>query len=48
VSLVSIFVAPPKQFELAFKMFDDNGDGNLDQAEYERVSSIKCIYKQKY
>lgn len=33
-----IIVAPPKQFVLAFKMFDDNGDGNLDQAEYEKVT----------
>jgi len=36
-NLISYFAAPSKQFELAFKMFDNNGDGNLDQEEYERV-----------
>lgn len=33
-----LFLAPSKQFELAFKMFDENGDGNLDQEEYEKVN----------
>ena len=38
-----VIAAPPKQFELAFKMFDDNGDGNLDQVEYEKVCTCKRI-----
>lgn len=37
-------LAPPKQFELAFKMFDDNGDGNLDPEEYEKVGMAISLY----
>ena len=32
--------ASPRHFELAFKMFDGNGDGNLDYAEFERVDDV--------
>ena len=29
--------APPRMFEIAFKMFDLNGDGNLDSSEFGKV-----------
>jgi len=32
-----IFAAPPRMFEIAFKMFDLNGDGDLEFEEFERV-----------
>ncbi|XP_067928469.1 calcium uptake protein 1, mitochondrial-like isoform X2 [Watersipora subatra] len=40
ILLLTLLSTPPKQFELAFKMFDHNGDGNLDRAEYEKVQAI--------
>jgi len=40
ILLLTMLSTPPKQFELAFKMFDDNGDGNLDPEEYEKVQTI--------
>ena len=43
-----IFPAPPKQFELAFKMFDDNGDGNLDPEEYEKVGVVIVLDNSAY
>ena len=30
-------VAPPRMFEIAFKMFDLNGDGDVVFEEYEKV-----------
>lgn len=32
------FPAPPRNFEIAFRMFDINGDGEVDQEEFARVS----------
>lgn len=44
-SLVFIFiffssfnVAPQRNFEIAFKMFDLNGDGEVDMEEFEQAS----------
>ena len=31
---------PPRHFEMAFKMFDFNGDGSVDCAEFEKVQNI--------
>jgi len=29
--------APPRMFEIAFKMFDLNGDGDVEYEEFEKV-----------
>jgi len=29
--------APPRMFEIAFKMFDLNGDGEVEYEEFEKV-----------
>lgn len=36
-TMCSIFAAPPRNFEIAFRMFDINGDGEVDQEEFARV-----------
>ena len=33
-------LAPMKHFELAFKMFDLNGDGEVEFDEFETVQSV--------
>ena len=30
-------LAPPRMFEIAFKMFDLNGDGDVEYDEFEKV-----------
>ena len=35
-----MFTAPPRMFEIAFKMFDLNGDGDVEFEEFERVRKI--------
>lgn len=40
VSLIFVFIsfsAPQRNFEIAFQMFDLNGDGNVDAEEFEKV-----------
>lgn len=32
------YVAPQRNFEIAFKMFDLNGDGEVDMEEFEQAS----------
>ena len=32
-----IFSAPPRNFQIAFKMFDLNGDGDVDKGEFNKV-----------
>ena len=34
---VVYFSAPPRMFEIAFKMFDLNGDGDVEFKEFEQV-----------
>jgi len=38
--LLTMLSTPPRHFEMAFKMFDFNGDGNVDVAEFEKVQNI--------
>ena len=40
VTYVFVSVAPKRNFALAFKMFDLNGDGEVDYQEFQKV----CIY----
>ena len=35
--LNNCFSAPPRNFQIAFRMFDLNGDGNLDLDEFNKV-----------
>ena len=40
--LYKMFVlAPKRHFEIAFRMFDLDGDGNVDQQEFDKVSLSK-------
>ena len=32
--------APPRMFEIAFKMFDLNGDGDVEYEEFEKVRHV--------
>ena len=34
---LSCISAPPRNFEIAFQMFDINGDGEVDKDEFARV-----------
>lgn len=38
--LLVILSTPPRSIEIAFKMFDYNGDGILDLEEFERVTEV--------
>jgi Ca2+-binding EF-hand superfamily protein len=40
VFLLTVLSTPPKSFEVAFKMFDINGDGEVDHFEFEQVASV--------
>jgi len=35
-----IFLASRRHFEIAFKMFDLNGDGDVDSSEFEEVANL--------
>lgn len=43
----NIFLASAKDFKLAFKLFDVNGNGELDKAEFEyvQVITLKKVFK---
>ena len=38
------FVAPKRNFALAFKMFDLNGDGEVDYQEFQKVHMYTHLY----
>lgn len=40
VFLLVVLSTPPRMFEIAFKMFDLNGDGDLEFEEFERVREV--------
>ncbi|KAM9550662.1 calcium uptake protein 1, mitochondrial isoform 3-T4 [Guaruba guarouba] len=40
VTAEKLLKAPQRNFEIAFKMFDLNGDGEVDMEEFEQVQSI--------
>lgn len=40
VFLLTVISTPQKQFEIAFRMFDINGDGDLDAEEFDVVRSV--------
>ncbi|KAL4240785.1 Calcium uptake protein 1 [Mactra antiquata] len=40
VFLLTVLSTPPRNFEIAFRMFDINGDGDVDQGEFSRISDI--------
>ena len=35
--------APPRMFEIAFKMFDLNGDGDVEYSEFDKVMKCLCM-----
>ena len=41
--IVIIFSAPPRNFEIAFQMFDINGDGEVDKEEFARVGNQQGV-----
>ena len=38
-------LAPPRMFEIAFKMFDLNGDGDVEYDEFEKVSLHTSLWR---
>ncbi|VDD76492.1 unnamed protein product [Mesocestoides corti] len=40
VFLLTVISTPQRQFEIAFRMFDINGDGELDSSEFDVVRSV--------
>uniref|UniRef100_A0A2K5LHS1 Calcium uptake protein 1, mitochondrial n=1 Tax=Cercocebus atys TaxID=9531 RepID=A0A2K5LHS1_CERAT len=40
IFLTTLLSTPQRNFEIAFKMFDLNGDGEVDMEEFEQVQSI--------
>lgn len=40
IFLLTVLSTPPRNFEIAFRMFDLNGDGEVDHAEFSRISDI--------
>lgn len=40
IFLLTVLSLPPRLFEIAFQMFDLNGDGEVSPAEFEKVQSI--------
>jgi len=38
ILVVVLFLVPPRMFEIAFQMFDLNGDGEVSPDEFEKVS----------
>nr|XP_044612781.1 calcium uptake protein 1, mitochondrial isoform X4 [Equus asinus] len=40
IFLTTVLSTPQRNFEIAFKMFDLNGDGEVDMDEFEQVQSI--------
>lgn len=38
--------APPRMFDIAFKMFDLNGDGDVEYEEFEKVMiTVHCLLR---
>lgn len=40
IFLLTVLSTPPRNFEIAFQMFDINGDGEVDREEFRRVRNI--------
>lgn len=40
IFLLTVLSTPPRNFEIAFRMFDINGDGEVDHTEFSRISDI--------
>ncbi|XP_076439881.1 calcium uptake protein 1, mitochondrial-like isoform X2 [Babylonia areolata] len=40
IFLLTVLSTPPRNFEIAFRMFDINGDGELDLGEFNRVQEV--------
>ncbi|KAK3596375.1 hypothetical protein CHS0354_036925 [Potamilus streckersoni] len=40
VFLLTVLSTPPRNFEIAFQMFDINGDGEVDASEFKKVQEV--------
>lgn len=40
LTFIFIFAASKRHFEIAFRMFDLNGDGDVDCEEFEKVATL--------
>lgn len=40
IFLLTVLSTPPRNFQIAFKMFDLNGDGDVDKSEFDKVQEI--------
>lgn len=38
--MIDLFAASRRHFEIAFRMFDLNGDGDVDCEEFEKVATL--------
>lgn len=38
--MVNLFLASRRHFEIAFRMFDFNGDGDVDSEEFGKVATL--------
>ena len=48
VRVFCVSPAPQRNFEIAFKMFDLNGDGEVDLEEFEQVGTVDKAHTCTY
>lgn len=48
VFFTTLLAIPQHHIKLAFRMFDENGDGEVDQQEFKRVMNVlRCAHASR-